>query len=211
MNYLLGGPPRIGKSIIAGAIAVRRGVSVVSTDSLGAILESISSPEADPGLFCVARFNELPAARRLKVMKEDTAHRIDLQMQESQAVWRTVEPYIRREQEERRHLAIEGVAILPGLVSELRGVDYRAVFIGNQSTEHAKNIRASAERRLHDWIRQEADDYIEAFATFVVEMSRVIEAEAREHGFAYVEMARMPFDRVGGVVESLWFDAPRRP
>ena len=54
MIYLLGGPPRVGKSKIAGRITAKHGISSVSTDSLGAVLESVLDPETTPGLFAVS-------------------------------------------------------------------------------------------------------------------------------------------------------------
>jgi 2-phosphoglycerate kinase len=51
MIFLLGGPPRVGKSIISSEIRQKHAVSVVSTDTLGAVLENVLSPEAAPDLF----------------------------------------------------------------------------------------------------------------------------------------------------------------
>jgi 2-phosphoglycerate kinase len=48
MIYLLGGPPRVGKSIICSEIQQKQAVSVISTDTLGTVLESVLSPEAAP-------------------------------------------------------------------------------------------------------------------------------------------------------------------
>ena len=41
MIYLLGGPPRVGKSIISNTITKKYSINVVSTDSLGAVLENV--------------------------------------------------------------------------------------------------------------------------------------------------------------------------
>jgi 2-phosphoglycerate kinase len=43
MIFLLGGPPRVGKSIISSEIRQKHAVSVVSTDTLGAVLENVLS------------------------------------------------------------------------------------------------------------------------------------------------------------------------
>ena len=72
MIYLLGGPPRVGKSTISRVILKKHGISVVSTDSLGAVLENVLRPEAEPGLFVFARLNERPAEVRIKLMLENT-------------------------------------------------------------------------------------------------------------------------------------------
>ena len=71
MIYLLGGPPRVGKSIISKTITKKYGINVVSTDSLGAVLENVLDPEVDPGLFIVNRFNEMATVDKINLMVEN--------------------------------------------------------------------------------------------------------------------------------------------
>ncbi len=204
MIYFVGGPPRVGKSIIARAITKQYGISAVSTDSLGAVLETVLDPEVEPGLFAISRFNEMAEADRIRLMVQDATRRIDYQIEESAAVWRAVEPYVLREQEEGRDLVAEGVAVLPELVAQLEGVDRRVVFVGNQGHRQKENIKRSKRENEHDWMRHTSDEYVDAFVRFVVEMSSYIEKEARRYGFEYIEMDRKPFnDAVAEVVDSL--------
>lgn len=194
MIYFLGGPPRVGKSIMARAITSQHGISAVSTDSLGVVLETVLDPEAEPGLFAISRFNELAEADRMKLMVENPTKRIDYQRQESTAVWRAAEPFILREQDEGRDLVVEGVAVLPELVAQLEGVDYRVVFVGNQGHKQKENMKRSAKENEHDWMRHASDEYIAAFAIFVAAMSNYIEKEARRCHFEYIEMDGQPFN-----------------
>jgi 2-phosphoglycerate kinase len=203
MIYLLGGPPRVGKSLIAGTITSTHGISFVSTDTLGAVLEAVLDPEAEPDLFVVSSLIESPPEEQLVVLREPEK-RLGYQVRESHAVWKAVEPFALRETEEGRDVGIEGVAVLPELVRGLEVVDHRAVFLGNQGSEHAQNIKAGAAARESDWMRFADDAYIDAFAAFVVEMSRYIEAEARKHGHVYIEMDGRPFpEAVTAVVDAL--------
>jgi 2-phosphoglycerate kinase len=78
--YFVGGPPRVGKSIVATEITRRRGISAVSTDSLGAVLEAVVDPEAVPGLFAVSRFNEMAEADRIELLVGNPSKRIDYQL-----------------------------------------------------------------------------------------------------------------------------------
>ena len=204
MIYLLGGPPRVGKSILSRTITKKHGINVVSTDSLGAVLENVLDPELEPGLFIVNRFNEMSVEDRMNLMVNNTAERINYQIQENYAVWMAVTPFIQREEDEGRDLVVEGVAVLPELVSQLGNVAYRAVFVGNQGNDHKENIKKSAMENDRDWMQDASDEYIEAFATFVVAMSRYIEQEARNYGFDYIEMGNKTFnDAVDQVVDSL--------
>jgi len=201
MIYFLGGPPRIGKSIIANLITRDYGISSLSTDSLGAILESILDLEAAPGLFAVNRFNEMAETDRIKLMMEMPITRIEYQLAENAAVWQAVGPLTMREQDEDRDLVVEGVAVLPELVAGLDGIDYRAVFVGNHSPE---NIRRSTLENDNDWMAHYSDAYIDAFAIFVAAMSSYVEKEASEYGFKYIEMDGKIFrDAVDEVVHSL--------
>lgn len=204
MIYFIGGPPRVGKSIIAKAITTKHGISAVSTDSLGAVLETVLDPEAEPGLFAISRFNGMAEADRIELLARNTTRRIDYQIEESVAVWRAVKPFVLREQYEGRDLVAEGVAVLPELVARLEGVDYRAVFVGNQGHKQQENIKRSAKENEHDWMRHASDEYIAAFAAFVVAMSSYIEKEAHRYGFEYVEMdGKSLNDAVAQVVAKL--------
>ena len=204
MIYFIGGPPRVGKSIIAAEVTRRSGISAVSTDSLGAVLETVGDPKRDPGLLAVSQFNEMAEADRIELLLKDPTRRIEYQLEESAAVWRAVEPFVLTEQEEGRDLVTEGVAILPELVNRLVGVDYRVVFVGNQALTQEHNIKRSAKENKHDWMRHASDEYAEAFAGFVVEMSRYIEREARRYGLQYFELQGKPFaDAVAVAVDLL--------
>src|SRR5512139_1058713 len=116
MIFLLGGPPRVGKSIISNEIRQKYAVSVVSTDTLGAVLENVLSPESVPDLFIFSKFNKMPIAEQVKLITEDPAELISFVRKESHIVWKAIDAFIRRENDEGRDVLIEGVAVLPELV-----------------------------------------------------------------------------------------------
>jgi 2-phosphoglycerate kinase len=196
MIFLLGGPPRVGKSIIANTIRQRHAVSVVSTDTLGAVLENVLSLETTPDLFIFDRLQAMPVAEQVKLVLQDPTTLIDDVRTESCIVWKAVEAYIRREQDEGRDVLIEGVAVLPDLVSQMDDLPYRVVFIGNQGENHQENLRKSAEVNEHDWMRGVSDAYLEAFAIFVNRMSADLKQQVRKYGFKYIEMDNKSFDEV---------------
>ena len=196
MIFLLGGPPRVGKSIISNEIRLKHAVSVVSTDTLGAVLENVLSPESAPDLFVFGRFNKMPMAERVKMITKDPAELINYVRKESHVVWKAVEAFIRRENDEGRDVLIEGVAVLPELISQIKDIPHRVVFIGNQGENHKENIKKFAEENEHDWMRNTSDQYIGAFAMFVKRMSTYIEQEAKKYGFEYIEMDKELFENV---------------
>jgi 2-phosphoglycerate kinase len=208
MIFLLGGPPRVGKSSISSEIRQKYAVSVVSTDTLGAVLENVLSPEAAPDLFVFNKFYEMAMVERVKLMMTDPAELIDYVRRESLVVWKAVEAFIRRENDEGRDALIEGVAVLPELVSQLEDIPHRVVFIGNQGEDHKENIKKFAAKNEHDWMRGASDPYIGAFAVFVKRMSVYIEQEAKKYGFEYIDMDKELFgDVTEEVVKSLGLSA----
>ena len=204
MIFLLGGPPRVGKSIISSEIRQKHAVNVVSTDTLGAVLEDILSPQAAPDLFVFRKFNEMPLSERVKLLVEDPAELFDYVRKESHFVWKAVEAFLRRENYEGRDVLIEGVAVLPELISQIEDIPHRVVFIGNQGENHEENIKKSAKENEHDWMRGFSDQYIDAYAMFVKRMSAYIEQEAKKFGFEYIEMNKEQFgDVMEAVMKSL--------
>jgi 2-phosphoglycerate kinase len=97
-------------------------------------------------------------------MIKNPAGLIEYVREESHIVWKAVEAFIRRENSEGRDVLIEGVAVLPELISRLDDIPYRAVFIGNQGENHKENIKKSADENELDWIRGVSDQYIDAYA-----------------------------------------------
>jgi len=196
MIFLLGGPPRVGKSMISREIQQKHAVSVVSTDSLGAVLENVLSPEATPDLFIFGKFHEMPMAERVKLIMKDPTELIGYVRKESYVVWKAIEAFIRRENDEGRDILIEGVAILPELMSQLEDIPHRVVFIGNQGENHKENIKKSTEENEYDWMRCVSDQFIGAYAIFVTRMSAYIEQETMKYGFKYIEMDKELFGDV---------------
>ena len=196
MIFLLGGPPRVGKSVISGEIRKKYAVSVVSTDSLGAALENVLNPEATPDLFVFDKFNKMPLAERVQLITKYPSELVGYVKKESRVVWKAVEAFARRENNEGRDALIEGVAILPELMSRLEDITHRAVFIGNQGENHLENIKRFAEENENDWMRNVSDQYISVFAVFVKRMSAYIEQEAKKYGFEYIEIDEELFGNV---------------
>jgi 2-phosphoglycerate kinase len=204
MIYFLGGPPRVGKSIIADQIRRETSINVISTDSIGAALEKILTPENVPDLFVFQKYNELPLVEKANLLLKDPAKHIDNIKRESHVIWQALEAFVRKEYEEHRDVLIEGVAVLPHLVSRIEDIPYGVVFIGNQGKNHKENIKKSIKSNKHDWMNNASDQYIEACAIFVNQMSKYVERESKNFSFEYIEMSKMPFVKVSAkIIKSL--------
>jgi 2-phosphoglycerate kinase len=205
MIYLIGGPPRVGKSIVSRAIAKRRRVSAVSTDSLAAVLESVLGSGAEPRLHAIEGVGHRCSDVSEGGVAPSSTERMNRLLEECHAVWKAVRPFIGREDEEGRDVLIEGVAVIPALAAELVELDYRAVFIGNQGGDCQANIRQGAAANQHDWMRHASDECIAEFADLVSEMSVYLENEAQKHGLPYVEIGGIPFTDAASLVEDVLF------
>ena len=150
----------------------------------------------------------MPTAERVKLIRKNPTELIDYVRKESYIVWKAVEAFIRRENDEDRDVLIEGVAVLPELVSRLDTIPHRVVFIGNQGENHKENIKKSAKENDYDWMQDVSDPYIDAFALFVKQMSAYTEQEAKKYGFKYIEMDEELFENIEEeVLKSLGFYA----
>jgi 2-phosphoglycerate kinase len=139
---------------------------------------------------------------------KDPAELIDYVRKESHVVWKAVKAFTRRENDEGRDALIEGVAVLPELISQLEDIPHRVVFIGNQGENHKENIKRFAKENENDWMRDVSDQYISVFAMLVRRMSAYIEQEAKKYGFEYIEMDKELFGNVTEeVMESLGLSA----
>ncbi len=97
-------------------------------------------------------------------------------------------------------MLIEGVTVLPELVSQREHIPHRAVFLGNQREHHHTNITQSVREQAHDWMQNVSDEYIDACAVFVRRMSVDVEQEANTHDFPSIAMEALPFGHVADVV-----------
>ena len=176
----------MGKSIISNELRQTYAVSVVSTDTLCAVMEKVLSPEVAPDLFVFETFNQMPVAERVNLLMTNPPIVIEYIRRESHIVWTAVEAFIKRENDEGRDVLIEGAAVLPELVAQIHGIPHKVVFIGNQSDNHKGNLKRSVIENEHDWMRGANDQYIDAFAAFVQQMSIFIEQEAKKYGFEYI-------------------------
>jgi 2-phosphoglycerate kinase len=134
-------------------------------------------------LFVFDEFNKKSLAERVELLTKDPVELIDYVRKESHIVWKAVDAFIRRENDEGRDALLEGVAVLPKLVSRLEDIPHRVVFIGNQGIHHKENIGKFATENEHDRMRNRSDQSISAFAMFVRQMSVYIEQEAKKYGF----------------------------
>lgn len=189
--YLIGGPPRVGKSTLAMKVVTRKPMMAASTDAIRYVLRRTHGAEQNSGLFVIHNHNtdDTEMARYLN----DSHAVLQDQIAEIKAVWPAVQNYIKSNIEDGWDVVIEGIHILPELLKEL-DVDYNVVFVGNKSPEHIVQILSHAKNTETDWLHTHSDDVIEGWAQFTKQYSEYISAEAAKNGMIYIDVHDESFE-----------------
>ncbi len=185
MIYIIGGAPRVGKSIIAKRIAESNQTSFISTDDVcDKAIESLSDEERKikfplPGFSGTASENTLTPEERVQLSiisaksLEPDIHRIILEALTKD-----------------ESLVIEGVHFLPEYVRELitnYGTDkVKALFMGLRDIEAA--IDGIMKNTSPDnWMRESNPDVIRQVAGFISALSNYTQEEAEQNNLRYEE------------------------
>lgn len=190
--YLIGGTPRTGKTTLTMRFLKERPVLAASTDAMRYTLRRVIKESDEPDLFHIGKYTSNDPDYRA-YLKSHPLDAVEVQNKESAIVWRSVSNFISSNIEDGFDVLIEGIAVLPELITQLE-CDYSAVFLGNQSEQHFQTILNSARSNSNDWMHSLEDETIEAFSVFNQAFSKYIAQEAEEHGMSYVEIHDDSFD-----------------
>lgn len=186
----------MGKTILAFALADKIRGHVVSTDSIRNAAKKAHSDNGDD-FFIINRTENVPEEEWLKNHLEQPQVTVDYQNRESNAIWPSLVSFCNSFCEDNAVHVIEGVAILPSLVSEMKNRPAHVAFVGNTSVEHVHAMLEYAERFPDkDWMTQlnYSKKKIEGMANFVRTMSLYFKIEAEKYGFPYYEISDTSFD-----------------
>ena len=205
-TYFIGGPPRVGKSILAYSLAKKIGGHVVSTDSIrNAAKKACSDKESD--YFIINRTEHVPDAEWIENHGVYPERTIEAQNRESKAIWESVVSFCNTFVEDDVIHVVEGVALLPSLVSTMKNKPKHILYVGNTNEDHLASIIRYGEEFPHqDWIAGMgySKEKVEAFAVFVRAMSEYFKTEAEKHGFPYFEISDDNFKKsIENIIETL--------
>ncbi len=190
--YFIGGTPRVGKTTLTLKVLHERSMMAASTDAIRYTLRQVLKKEDYPNLFHLGKYTSDDPVHRNQI-KNYPQEIIDIQNKESLIVWKSVDDFVRSNLEDGFDVLIEGIAILPSLLSQV-DYDYNAVFLGNQSTSHYNTILKSACQNKNDWMHTLEDETIEAFSIFNTSFSFYIAEEARQYNMSYIEVGDDTFN-----------------
>ncbi len=190
--YLIGGVPRCGKTTIALKTVAEHPMFATSTDSVRYTLRNLFSSKDNPALFNAdASFEKTSGLELCKTGRASEI--ITVQNEESEVVWPSVRRIIEGYIEEDLDILVEGVALLPHLISELN-CEYSAIFVGNTSPSHGEHMLRHARSGSYDWMSNRSDEAILEFAKFTNLFSEHFATEAKRYNMQFFDWSDSEYD-----------------
>lgn len=180
---LIGGSPTAGKSYTARKIANELKLPWISTDTIREQMRGIVKKKDFPMLFS---HEDTSPKTAIKVLTAHTAkYIVNHQNKESAEVWKGVKSLIERDYVWGSYI-VEGVAILPKLVSKLNKKDIKVIFLVDDDIERVRKTIFT--RGLWDDANKYPDSVKEKEVEWVCEFNKFIKKEAEKYGFPVVKV-----------------------
>lgn len=185
MIYLIGGAPRVGKSVIAEHIANTQGIQLVKLDDVCRDMCRNLPPAEQATLFPCPSFSGDPSKNVLPPQQ-----RVELQLLEAVTLRGEIDRLIANYHEQQKNLIVEGVYLLPshtGYLIERYGKDaLRCVFIGC-TNEDCILDGMNRNTAPDDWLKESSASVRQQVAHFVAAFSQVTKRESARHDLDYIE------------------------
>ena len=151
-TYFIGGAPRIGKTILSYALAEKVKGHVVSTDAIRNVAKKVSS-DKDSDLFIINKKEDISEEEWLKDHRDIPQNAVDFQNRESIAVWPALIGFCNSFAEDRETHVLEGVALLPSKIAEMKDKPEHIFFVGNTSDDHVESMLDFSKKNPEwDWM-----------------------------------------------------------
>ena len=184
MIYLVGGPARCGKSVLAEKLRQQVDGQVLSGDAINRSLRELTQPEWLPDLFehVVDPLNE-----------DDTAAtRIDRLRRRDKVLWRFLASYFAANDFQSDDNVLVDGALWPDFMAGLT-LEHKAAFLVDTSPDHAERIRKIRDdgTSKNNWMSERGytDEKITRWAEFNKARSRRVIELCNEYGYPYFDIA----------------------
>lgn len=205
-TYFIGGAPRIGKTILSLVLAEKINGHFVSTDSIRNAAKKACKDENND-LFILNKTEHIPEEEWLKDHNELPEKVIEYQNRESIALWPSIVSFCNSFCEDNATHVVEGLALLPSLISQMKNKPKHIFYVGNTNEKHVQSMLDFAKNSPQwDWMGASgySDEKIRAMANFVKEMSLYFKNEAEKFGFPYYEIDDEDFNgSISRIIESV--------
>lgn len=198
---LIGGSPTAGKSYTARKLAERLKLPWISTDTVREQMRRLVRKEDYPALF---QHSESTSELAVEFLTHNTAKEIvKHQNEESVEVWKGVKAFIETDYVWGTFI-IEGVAVLPSLVSKLgkNRKDIKIIFLVDDDIARVRHTIFT--RGLWDDASKYPDTVKEKEVEWVVAFNNYIKTEAKKYGFPVIDVGNRKdyFKKVKSIVEN---------
>ena len=190
-TYFIGGPPRVGKTTLAYKLAEEIRGHVAMTDAIRNSAKKVCENKRGP-LFMINHYNEFTEDKWLERFSNNPKLVVKDQVNESKAIWRSVVSFCNMFCEDNANHIVEGVAVMPELVTSMDNKPEHVVFVGNTNEKHVETmLKYGKDNPEQCWMAYlgYSEDRIRAFANYVLHMSLHFKEEAEKYGFNYIEFS----------------------
>ncbi|HEX4104082.1 MAG TPA: hypothetical protein VHZ04_01220 [Candidatus Paceibacterota bacterium] len=201
--YLIGGPSRVGKSIIASEILRRRHLIAISTDGIRAAVRNVLVGESRVSVDRIS-FSVQAAFRRPGSLKVHKVHIVKKNQQQDDLAWQGVLGLVHAyDRGNRFDVLVEGIAVTPErvhrLAKKLKNLKVKAAFVGYSNATHADAILAYAKEKkdwVHTWIKEQGrgDASVHEWVRKGIVKNAKLKRSARKFGYAYFNLSERPFN-----------------
>jgi len=194
-KYLIGGAPTVGKSTLAAALAAHLNLPWISTDQIRDIMRTIADRRAHPKLFnpegheAESLFNAFSAEQL-----------VEIEIGQGEAAWAGILALISRDYTWPQGFVVEGVNLLPHLITRDAPPDTRTLFVTDADPDRMREVVFT--RGIWDEAGRYPDSVKEKEFAWVLQYDAWLKAQALAHGFPVVALRKDASD-LGRILEAL--------
>ncbi len=182
---LIGGAPTVGKSTVAALVAKHFDLPWISTDQIREIMRRVAKREDAPKLFNPEGYT---GERFLTEFSSEEI--VQMEIEQGEAVWPVVKDFILDDHTWKEGFIIEGVNILPYLVSGdfKDNKSIKTIFLIDEDADRMREVIYN--RGLWDDAKKYSDDVKEKEVEWASLFSHKLKAEAEKYGYPVVEVKK---------------------